>query len=164
MFIRCHYFLLLFTKSLKYLFTGWAAYLELMVQMLYILFIVTLGISASRWRLLRRPIIASQERAQWLIKAMCLLHNYLQVHKDQNYCSPGLADSVAEDGSITDGFWRAAQSPLQDLTTSSRKTNTEGFNIRESLKDYFIGPGNVAWQHQHVNRRKIYQFHTFVVY
>ena len=72
---------------------------------------------------------------------MCLLHNYLQVHKDQNYCPPGLADSVAEDGSITDGFWRAAQSPK-----------------------YFIGPGNVAWQHQHVNRRKIYQFHTFVVY
>ena len=88
---------------------------------LYVIYYVTLGISASRWRLLRRPIIASQERAQWLIKAMCLLHNYLQVHKDQNYCSPGLADSVAEDGSITDGFWRAAQSPLQDLTTSSRR-------------------------------------------
>ena len=84
---------------------------------------------------------------------MCLLHNYLRVHKDPNYCPPGMADSVAEDGGITDGFWRAAECPLQELATFSRSTNTEGLHIRESLKDYFVGPGNVEWQQQHVSRR-----------
>lgn len=84
---------------------------------------------------------------------MCVLHNYLRAHKDQNYCPAGFADTVAANGGVTDGFWRTAQCPLEGLTTTSRSLNTEAFAIRERLKNYLAGPGSVPWQHQHVNRR-----------
>lgn len=49
------------------------------------------GIASAKFRLLRREMMATRENAVWLVKAICVLHNYLR--SDKLYCPPGFADS-----------------------------------------------------------------------
>jgi hypothetical protein len=98
-------------------------------------------------------MIADAQRATCLVKAMCVLHNYLRKTEDPTYCPPGFADSVDPSGNITNGFWRAAQSPLDELNIASRSMTTAASEIRNRLVTYFSGPGSVSWQENHVNQR-----------
>ena len=112
------------------------------------------GILTQRWRLLSRPIIASQSKATILVKAMCALHNYLSYRKDDTYIPVGYADHIGPDGLITDGFWRqAARDPLDGLDVTSRSMTTAAIQLREQLTVYFAGNGSVDWQLQHIRRR-----------
>jgi len=38
----------------------------------------TFGIMSSKWRIFRRPIIASKKTANAIIKAVVVLHNYIK--------------------------------------------------------------------------------------
>ena len=57
------------------------------------------GIAAARWRILRRTLICTPERAEKYVKAICVLHNYMQrceqkeLAAQRMYCPPGFADS-----------------------------------------------------------------------
>ena len=118
--------------------------------------IPTLGILAQRWRLLFRPIVADPNKVTTLVKAMCVLHNFLLHTQDQDYCPPGFADSLSSSGEVADGFWRAngqSASSLEGLDITSRSLSTAGVEIRERLRAYFIDQGSVDWQYQHINRR-----------
>ena len=70
------------------------------------------GILSSRWRIFRRPIIASLNKAILVTKAACCLHNYLQVQNkatipiEQHYCPPGFADCEDRRGNVALGRWR----------------------------------------------------------
>lgn len=59
----------------------------------------TFGIAAARWRVWKRPVIASPEKVTSIAKAVCVLHNYLMTeewnvaHQAKRYCPLGFADS-----------------------------------------------------------------------
>ncbi|XP_046849411.1 protein ALP1-like [Xenia sp. Carnegie-2017] len=113
------------------------------------------GIMSHRWRILFKPIIAEPSKAISLVKAICVLHNFLRVKNDLNYTPPGFLDSVNEAGNITEGFWRT-NAPNQTSTTgyNSRSATQQASQIREKLCTYFISSeGSVGWQWKHINRR-----------
>lgn len=59
----------------------------------------TFGIASARWRVWRRPVLASPEKVTAIAKAVCVLHNYLMTeewgvpHEAKRYCPTGFADS-----------------------------------------------------------------------
>jgi hypothetical protein len=122
----------------------------------------TFGIMAARWRILRRSIICHPERAVAYVRAICVLHNYLQLQDDERpagqrlYCPPGLADAFNADGSITPGRWRADDDGNlflhRPLTTApSNRYSTVAANVRENLTKYFVSnEGTVNWQNKAV--------------
>ena len=60
------------------------------------------GILAARWRIFRRPIIASPENAVILTKAAIALHNFLQTTESAVYCLPGYTDAEDGAGNVVD--------------------------------------------------------------
>lgn len=82
-----------------------------------------------------------------------MLHNLLIT--DKNYCPPGFADAIADDGQLIEGNWRrnvfqltALQSSDNRGYSSSAKTNNAK-TIRDKLKDYFVCPlGALPWQNK----------------
>jgi len=121
----------------------------------------TFGILASRWRILRRSMICTPDRAIKYVQAICVLHNYLQT-KDQgqpsaqrSYCPPRFVDSYAVDGSLIPGQWRE-DDPTTFLTNriskvSSNRHGSAAANIRKIFSEYFVSDaGTVSWQNQAV--------------
>lgn len=57
------------------------------------------GITAARWRVLRRPIQASAKKVASITKAVCALHNYLMLEEfgipnpSKRYCPAGFVDT-----------------------------------------------------------------------
>lgn len=56
------------------------------------------GIASSRFRILRRAITATRENAVEIVKAVCVLHNFLL--SSNIYCPAGFADAEV-DGKLT---------------------------------------------------------------
>lgn len=69
------------------------------------------GILAARWRIFRRPIIASPERIEVYTKAAIALHNYLRTTESSVYCPPGFVDGEDGGGNIVQGNWREEEQP-----------------------------------------------------
>jgi len=67
------------------------------------------GIMATRWRIFRRSVVARPENVVLVVKAACVLHNFLQQDNQSNdtdgrtymYCPPVLVDSYDDDGTVT---------------------------------------------------------------
>lgn len=122
----------------------------------------TFGIMASRWRILRRSMICKPERAVTYVRAICVLHNYIQSQDQERsvgqrlYCPPGLADSYNLDGSIIPGQWRSDADInsflCRPLTTApSNRYSSSAANIRDTLARYFVSnEGAVSWQNDAV--------------
>ena len=75
------------------------------MKVAYVMTLLSLGIIAARWRLLHTTIIAEPEKAAKLVKAMCVLHNYLRTNEDLPYAPSGFCDAVQPNGAIRDGSW-----------------------------------------------------------
>lgn len=113
-----------------------------------------IGILAQRWRILFRMIVASHQKAVSLIRAICVLHNYLRSISDDMYVPAGYADAPAEEGDVAEGFWR--QNANQSLTShgmQSRSLSGDGLSVREYLCEHFSAVGSVPWQLDVINRR-----------
>ena len=114
------------------------------------------GILASRWRIFRRPIIATPDHAIAYTKAAIALHNYLRVTESSVYCPPGFVDTESSDGYVVSGRWREdsmAQGLEQVCSFGSNFHSQTAANIRDTFKNYFSSPpGEVSWQYQHVRR------------
>ena len=68
------------------------------------------GIATTRFRIFRRPIIASVQKVNAVIKAVVALHNFLMTVSEQNksfqYCSDTYIDRESSYG-ITPDEWRS---------------------------------------------------------
>ena len=132
------------------------------------------GISAARWRLFRRPIIAGPERVVVVyIKAVIALYNYLRTTESSVYCPPGFTDGEDGAGNVIQGSWRSDDEPVSGLQTlgqvSGNRYSTDyqyellifkcfrysrsTADMRDSYMKYFNSSvGEVSWQYDHVRR------------
>ena len=114
------------------------------------------GILASRFRVFRRPIIASVETVCNIVKATLALHNFLmkitQTDDRYQYCPRNYIDSDSGN-SIRPGRWR---NEIGDVTgLNGFHGNDRGSNncsalakkVRDDFNNYFNSPeGAVSWQ------------------
>ncbi|XP_070385150.1 uncharacterized protein [Dermacentor albipictus] len=61
------------------------------------------GITAARWRILLRTIHLKPKNVDFVIKAACILHNFLTVHNPQSHKFTDTEDSF---GNLVAGQWR----------------------------------------------------------
>ena len=60
----------------------------------------------SRWRLFRRPIVATPDHVIMFAKAAIGLHNYLWTTDSSVYCPPGFVDGEDRTGHVLQGGWK----------------------------------------------------------
>ncbi|KAM7304263.1 uncharacterized protein ISCGN_014163 [Ixodes scapularis] len=109
------------------------------------------GILVTRWRILEKRLGESPQNAEDLVKAFCVLHNFLmQQHAgDDAYCAAGYADSVNSTGERQGGEWRKllVQPPMQVARTLARNFADMARYVRDLYKLYFnSAAGKVSWQ------------------
>ena len=116
----------------------------------------TFGILAAKWRIYRRPIKASVETVEKIIKATVCLHNYLRLTDNACYLPNGFVDSFSSDGDLIPGDWRNIIRNDEDGLAQMGKIggNRYGFEAAKSRNDfmeYFVSEeGAVEWQYRHV--------------
>lgn len=93
----------------------------------------TFGILANKWRIFHRPLDVNLDFCDIIIKAACVLHNYVS-------CKDGIrfADTVYE-------------CPLQAVSTNPADRTISAPNIRNYFASYFTSPqGSVSWQYNKI--------------
>lgn len=94
------------------------------------------GILSSRFRVFRRPFESKVETVTDVVKAACVLHNYLRS-----------STFVPED---TNDIERLPETQLLRVQGSRARNSSAAFRVRENFTDYFNNWGAVPWQHQSV--------------
>ena len=120
----------------------------------------TFGIMATKFRVFRRPIIASPEKVTSITKAACSLHNYLKISEARSnttsnrpYCPPGYIDHEDRNGNLIPGDWRlAAADGIRGIARVGSNTHSRpAAEMRDTIMNYFTTPeGAVPWQLNHV--------------
>ena len=113
------------------------------------------GIAASRFRVLRRPIIAKVETTTRATKAIVALHNYLMKNRrfesaSHSYCPAGHVDIETANG-LRMGNWRqevAGDQGLQPINqVGSHNYSRDAKETRNAFRDFFNShSGAVPWQ------------------
>ncbi|KAJ8353280.1 hypothetical protein SKAU_G00208490 [Synaphobranchus kaupii] len=93
------------------------------------------GILASKWEIYQRRIKLQPHNIDKVIKATCVLHNYLI--KTLSLVSHPAPEARAE----------ARAGGVERLQPCGNHPSREAFNLREIYKDYFMSTGKVKWQH-----------------
>ncbi|KAL2089227.1 hypothetical protein ACEWY4_016126 [Coilia grayii] len=94
------------------------------------------GILASQWRVYRKSLGVSPETAEKVVKATCILHNYIRGHSEE------------EDPS-TLSFMPPESSPGMQCVgqVGSNRASQEALAVRDRFTSYFSSPiGRASWQ------------------
>lgn len=98
------------------------------------------GLLVAKWRIFRKPILASESSVKKIIQACICLHNFLLLRNSE---ADNIISSDDDFASTTEG--------LLDVTRAGTNTFSQQVgNIRNQFKDYFCGPGAVEWQWEKV--------------
>lgn len=89
----------------------------------------TFGILANKWRIFHRPLNVEMLFAENIIKACCILHNYVRERDGYTF-----EDTLFE-------------APMADLTEGNATRGSVSANqARDMYADYFVTEGRCAWQ------------------
>ncbi|XP_071534104.1 uncharacterized protein [Panulirus ornatus] len=89
----------------------------------------TFGILANKWRIFHRPLNVEMLFAENIIKAYCILHNYVRERDGYKF-----EDTLFE-------------APMADLTEGNATRGSVSANqARDMYADYFVTEGRCAWQ------------------
>lgn len=95
----------------------------------------TFGILSNKWRIFHRPLNVKPDLAQNIIKACCILHNFVRVRDGYRYDDTltvqGLENVPIENHNVTRGS-RPAQA------------------VRDKYANYFITDGQIEWQYSKI--------------
>ncbi|KAL1471653.1 hypothetical protein MTO96_039812 [Rhipicephalus appendiculatus] len=109
-------------------------------------------LSRARWRILLRTMGEEPKQAEVVVKALCVLHNFLMPRRtgdEDSYCGPGFADSVDGFGQRQSGQWREnlVQPPMPVARTQARYFARAARRVRDLYAHYFSSAvGEVPWQ------------------
>jgi len=110
----------------------------------------TFGISASRFRILRRSMVGNVEHVTETTKAVVALHNFLMDDRKM-YCPRGFADNFAN-GILREGSWRNKDINSEGAFNDIGRVSTNNFTsdakeVRDNFCEYFMtNAGSVPWQ------------------
>ncbi|XP_049513040.1 uncharacterized protein LOC125940654 [Dermacentor silvarum] len=116
------------------------------------------GILTSRWRILRRRFKATDENVNRYVLACVALHNFLLTEKEDKdkYCPSRLVDTESWTGEVIDGEWRQDGKTVpvfrQASKLGSNRPSRTAQKVRQTFKNYFMGPGQVEWQLDYIHR------------
>ncbi|CAG2222751.1 unnamed protein product [Mytilus edulis] len=119
------------------------------------------GILASRWRIFRRPILATPEKSKEIVKAALSLHNFVKYEErnvpvlQRRYCPPRYVDTD-DNGNIIEGMWRNEIGDASGIVginqTGSNMFKKRARETREKFENYFVSDiGKVEWQNTSVH-------------
>ncbi|KAK7162507.1 hypothetical protein R3I93_006733 [Phoxinus phoxinus] len=99
------------------------------------------GILSQCWRVYQRRLQVAPETADSIVKATCILHNFLRRANGNHGAEPDTSDS-------------AEGSELGDIRgLRGNRASAEALRVRDTFRRYFNSPaGQVPWQVPHVNR------------
>ena len=85
--------------------------------------------------------------------AIAVLHNFLLTKSSKSYLPNGFVDEEnLETGEVIPGEWRQNLTAITPLEISkSRKAPTSAKTVRDTFKEYFVGPGQLEWQWKMIN-------------
>lgn len=98
------------------------------------------GILASRFRIFRAPFEIKVGTVVGVVKAACVLHNYLRHHP------LALSDDCNDE--------EMPQDQLLPLRTNNARSKQKSFTIRQNFTHYFNNVGSVPWQGKSVANGK----------
>lgn len=102
----------------------------------------TFGILASRFRVFRKPFEIKIESVDNVVKAACVLHNYLR--------NEIILNNMQGDSSENE----MPENQLLPLTNNNIRSGSNAFCVRQNFTDYFSSVGSVSWQSDSVSRGK----------
>ncbi|KAL1479689.1 hypothetical protein MTO96_051651 [Rhipicephalus appendiculatus] len=107
------------------------------------------GILVSRWRIYERQINMEPDSVEVIVKATCVLHNFLSSNAASTYCPPGYADFQDTFGTVSGGAWR--QGPESATVFGLEKPKARNCAkvanaVRQQFVKYFSDEGQVPWQ------------------
>lgn len=98
------------------------------------------GISSSKFRIFKHPILTSPKNVQKIIFATAVPHNFLQ-----ESCTQEEAENRVQCHG-NEREMREENCAIQDLPRVPRNPSAEAKNVRENFKEYFANEGKVPWQ------------------
>ena len=101
------------------------------------------GILTAKWRLLYKAIETDVEKAEKIIKCMCLLHNII-IDKENITLNQGVLEQALEE------YEQRHQRPDVGYGRRFNRSSTAAKEVRNFYKDYFNGSGSVPWQDEMV--------------
>lgn len=106
------------------------------------------GIMSARFRVLRSAINLDENKTKKVVKACCVLHNFLMAESRQRYAPPGSFDREGKNGEVVPGDWRQElQTPLTSFRSANR-VRQDALAIQNEFRDYFCNEGDLEWQHR----------------
>lgn len=91
----------------------------------------TFGVASSMWRILRKPIEVQVDFAIDIVKAVCVLHNFVQNKEPERTLLPVEQHKFQ----------------LTDLPSNNARATGHATSVRDNLMAYFTSPsGSLAWQ------------------
>lgn len=89
----------------------------------------TFGVLCNKWRILHTPILTSPDYVTHIVKAVCVLHNFIRKRDGYNF---------------KDQFF---EHNLESISSESSHQNiTNATTARQKFMEYFNNEGRVAWQ------------------
>ncbi|KAJ4438320.1 hypothetical protein ANN_14262 [Periplaneta americana] len=89
------------------------------------------GIMANKWRVFHSPLLVQPNFVDDVIKACCILHNFVRKRDGVNF----------ED---------AGTHPFVEVNDCGPAVRANGLEVRDFFADYFMGPGAVPFQRNYV--------------
>lgn len=112
------------------------------------------GILTAKFVCLARTMFCNPTRAQKIISACCILHNYFLKNTRNSYCPSGFVDRYDDNGILIEGDWRKSvqsMTRLQNIPQSHRRPGEIPKRNREILTQFFNSDeGSLPWQRQAV--------------
>lgn len=90
------------------------------------------GVLSNKWSVLHTPLLVEPDFANEIIKACCILHNFVRQRDGINF------DDMA------------TSQLIDDLEVRGTAPRTQGLQVRDYFSEYFMGPGAVPFQSVHM--------------
>ena len=104
------------------------------------------GILAARFRIYKTQINMSTENIESVVRATCVLHNYLMTTSFSSYASSDSFDRENLEGGTT-SLGLTTRSTLEPLQRSHQgDAQRTAKQIRNEFMNYFVNEGKVPWQ------------------